>query len=85
MKDETGNGAIEVFVILKPKMYLYLVDDDSDHKKSMGVNKNVVVTISHNDVLLYKKCLRHSMNSFQSKNHRMGTYEIKISLPLLSQ
>ena len=43
------------------------------------MNKNVVVTISHNeykDVLLNNKCLRHSMNRMQSKNHRIGTYEI---------
>ena len=36
-------------------MYLYLVDDNSEHKKAKGVDKNVVATISHNeykDVLL---------------------------------
>ena len=41
-------------------------------------------TISHNeykDVLLNKKCLRHSMNRIRNKDHRMGTYETnKISL-----
>ena len=85
IKDETVRAAIEEFVRLKPKMYLYLVDDNRKHKKAKGVNKNVVVTISHNeykDVLLNKKCLRHSMNRIQSKDHRIGTYEInKISLP----
>ena len=38
-------------------MYSYLVDDDSEHKKEKGVNKNVVGTISHNEhknVLLNK-------------------------------
>ena len=53
-----------------------------EHKK--GVNKNVVATTSQNeykDVFLNQKCLRHSMNRMQSKNHRIGTYEInKISL-----
>ena len=48
------------------------------------MNKNVVAKIRHNeykDVLLNKKCLRDSMNRIQSKNHRIGTYEInKISL-----
>ena len=35
----------------------------------------------YKDVLLNKKCLRHLMNRIQSKNHRIGTYEIsKISL-----
>ena len=58
MKDETAGVAIEGFVGLKPKMYSYFVDDDSEHKKRKGVNKNVVATISHNeykDVLL-KSC-----------------------------
>ena len=48
------------------------------------MNRNVVATISHNeyiDVLLNKKCLRHSMNRIQSKDHSTETYKInKISL-----
>ena len=84
MKDETAGVAIEEFVRLKPKICSYLVDDNSEHKKAKGVNKNVVATISHNeykDVLLNKKSLRHSMNRIQSKDHRIETYEInKISL-----
>ena len=65
MKDQTGGVAIEEFVELKPKMYSFLVDDNSEHKKAKGVNRNVVATISHNeyeDVLLNNKCLRHSQN-----------------------
>ena len=65
-------------------MYLYLLDDNSEHKQAKGVNKNVVVTISHNkkkNVLLNKKCLRYSMNRIESKDHKIGIYEInKISL-----
>ena len=84
MKDETAGVAIEEFVRLKPKMYSYLVDDNSEHKKVKGVNKTVAATISHNehkDILLNKKCSRHSMNRIQSKYHRIGTYKInKISL-----
>ena len=71
MKDETGGVAIEEFVGLKPKMYSFLVDKN-EHKKAKGLNKNVVATISHNeyeDVLLKNKCLRHSMNRIQSKDH----------------
>ena len=30
----------------------------------------------YKDVLLNNKCLRHSMNRFQSKDHRIGIYEI---------
>ena len=79
MKDETGGVAIEEFVGLKPKMYSFLVDDNSEHKKAKGVNRNVVAIISHNeykDLPLINKCLRRSMNNIQSKDHGIGTYEI---------
>ena len=85
MKDETGGVAIEEFGGLKPKMYLFLLGDNSEHKKTKDVNKNVVATISHNeykDHLLNNKRIRHSKNRNRSKDHRIGTYEInKISLP----
>ena len=70
MKDKTGSITTEDFVGLKPKMYLFLGDDNSEHKKAKCVNKNVVAVINHNeykDVLLNQKCLRHSMNRIQSK------------------
>ena len=79
MKNETAGVAIEEFVRLKPKMYSYLIDDNSEHKKAKGVNRNVVATKSHSeyrDVSLNKKYLRHSINSIQSKDHKIGTYEI---------
>ena len=79
MKDETAGVAIEECVRLNPKMYSCLVDDNSEHKKAMEVNKNDAATISHNnykDVLLNKKYLRHSMNRIQSKDRRRGTYKI---------
>ena len=64
-------------------MYSFLVDK-SEHKKPKGVNRNVVATISHNeykDILLNNECIRYLMNRIQSKDHRIGTYEInKISL-----
>ena len=65
-------------------MCSFLIDDNSEHKKAKGVNKNVVATISHNedkDVLLKNKCLRHSVNRIQSKIHRIGTYKIN-KIPL---
>ena len=39
-----------------------------------------IVAISHSeykDLFLNKKCLRHSMNRIQSKDHKIGTSEIK--------
>ena len=64
MKDETAGVAVEEYVGLKPKMYSYLVDNNSVHKKTKSVNKNVVARTSHNeykDILLNEKCFRHSM------------------------
>ena len=43
------------------------------------MNRNIVATITRNvykDALLKKKCLRRSMNRIQSKDHKVGTYEI---------
>ena len=84
MTDETAATAIAEFVGLKPKIYSYLVDKNNEHKRAKVLNKNVFVTINHNeykDVLLNKKLSRHSMNEIQSKDHIIGTYEIdKISL-----
>ena len=74
MKDEIAGVSIKEFVRLKPKMYSYLVDDNSEHKKAKGASKNVV---KYKDVLLGKKCLRYLMNKIQSKAHRIRTYGIR--------
>ena len=83
MKVETRRVAIEEFVGLKPNMYSFLVEN-REHKKAKGGDKNVVAKISHNeykDVLLNNEFIRHSMSRIQSKDYRIGTYEInKISL-----
>ena len=76
MKDETGGVGIKIFFRLKVKMYSFLVDDNSEYKKSRAVN--VVATISHNkyeDVLLNNECLRHSINRIKSKDHRIIAYK----------
>ena len=44
-------------------MYSFLVEN-SKHKKTKGINRNVAATISHNeykDVLLNNKFIRHSI------------------------
>ena len=73
MKDESG-GVAEEFVGLKPKIYSFLVGN-SEHEKVKSFNRNVVETISYNEyreVLLKNKCIRHSMNRIQSKDHRIA-------------
>ena len=45
-------------ILLKPKRYLFLVDDSVEHKKAKGANKNAAATTSHNkykNVLLNNK------------------------------
>ena len=49
LKDETSDVAIENLVGLKPKMFSFLVDDNSEHKKAKGVNKNVVQTTTYGE------------------------------------
>ena len=78
MKDEAVGVLIEEFVGLKPQMYSYLVGDNREHKKAKVVNKSYNEYI---DVLLNKKCLRDSMKKIQSKDHKIGIYEVnKLSL-----
>ena len=75
MNDETGGVTIKEFAGSKSKMY-FLAGDSSKHKKAKGVNENVVATISHGeytDILLNKKCLTHSINRIQNKDHRIKT------------
>ena len=48
MKNETAGVAIEEFIELKAKRYLYLVNDNSEHKKAKSVGRNVFETMSHN-------------------------------------
>ena len=47
MKDETGGVAIEELFGLTPKMYLFLVDCNSDPIKANCMIRNVAATISH--------------------------------------
>ena len=48
MKNETTGVAIEEFIELKAKRYLYLVNDNSEHKKAKSASRNVFETMSHN-------------------------------------
>ena len=43
MKEEAGGVTIEEFVELKPKMYSFLVDDNSEHKKAKIVKKKMLL------------------------------------------
>ena len=56
---------LRIFFGLKPNMHLVLVNDSSKNKKEKGENKNIVATISDNNVkmlFLNNECLRHLMD-----------------------
>ena len=44
MKDNTASDAVEKFAGLKPKMYSFLVDDNSEHEKAKGVKEQIIRT-----------------------------------------
>ena len=83
MKDESEGKTIGEFVGLKSKMYSILSDDSKESNTAKGVN----IATDFNDfkaTLFNKKVVRHKMRRFQSKKHKLGTYEIiKISLSCL--
>ena len=84
IKDEIASVAIDELVKSKTKIYLFLVDYNSEHKKAKGVNRNVVEKLAGNeykDVLSNNKHFIHSLHRIRRKDDRIGTYKInKISL-----
>ena len=55
MKDELGGKLITEFVTLRPKTYLYLINDCKEDKKAKGTKKCIIKRmIKFND---YKNCL----------------------------
>ena len=79
MKDVTTGAGLEDLFELKPKLYSFLVDDDSEHRKQRMRIKcccnNKLYWIKC--ILLNNKCLRHSVNRIQNKTHGIGIYKIK--------
>ena len=72
-KDEVGGKQNIHFVGLRPKLYSFKVEDNSETRKAKGVKKNVIkYALSFED---YKKCLfseeevMKDMNIIRSKNH----------------
>ena len=53
MKDETVSVAIKEFFGLKSEMYSFTEDDSSEQKKALDVNKNVLATVSHNEIKMF--------------------------------
>ena len=76
-----GGKQITHFVGLRPKLYSFKVEDNSETSKAKGVKKNVIKNaLSFED---YKKCLfseeevMKDMNIIRSKNHDI--YSMKVN------
>ena len=80
MKDEKEGKINDGFVGLKSKIYSIKNIDGKESNTAKGMN----IATEFNefiDTLFNKKIIRHKMRRIQSKNHKLGTYEIsKISL-----
>ena len=80
MKDEFVGVIIVEFLGLKLKMYSM----EKVNCRECNTGKVVSITTEFDkfkDVLLNEKIVRHKIKRIQSKNHKLGTYEIdKISL-----
>ena len=58
LKDNLGGIIRKMFVVLRPKMYSYLIDDGYVDKKTKGTRKNVIkCTIKFER---YKDCLENN-------------------------
>ena len=83
MKDEVKGNIINELVVLKSKLYSWVMVD-KETKKAKGVNKNVFDSMRHKEyvnVLFGKKTMIHNIKRIKSKLHRIGTYDVwKISL-----
>ena len=84
-KDELGGRIMKEFCALRAKTYSYLMDDDSEVKKSKGTKKCVIkrklMFENYKDCLLKDKMILKSQQRFKSDYHEIYTEEInKIAL-----
>ena len=85
MKEEL-DGKIMEFVVLRPKAYSYLIDDDNSDKKAKGTKKCVLKQILRfND---YKNCLLNNEIILKSQqrfaNYKQNVFTEEISKVVLS-
>ena len=73
MKDELGGEIITDFIVLRPKTYSYLADNDKIDKKAKGTKKcainKVIKFDDYKKCLLNDKILLRSQQRFLSKKH----------------
>ena len=84
-KDELGEKIMKEFCSLRAKTYSYLMDDNSEIKKSKGTKKCVIkrelMFENYKDCLFNDKIILKSQQRFKSDHHNVYTEEInKIAL-----
>ena len=79
-KGELGGKLMKEFVGLRAKTYAYLMDHDSENKKSKGTKKSVIKRIlkfnDYKDSLLNNKIILKSQQRFKSDYHNVYTERI---------
>ena len=84
-KDELGGRIVKKFCALRAKTYSYLIDDDSEVKKSKGTKKCVIkreiMFENYTDCLFDDKIILKQQQRFKSNHHKVYTEEVnKIAL-----
>ena len=84
-KDELGGKILIEFVLLRPKTYSYLMDDDSEHQKVKWTKKSVIKRRlkfnDYKDCLFNKKTILQLQQRFKGESLCLYTEEIdKIAL-----
>ena len=84
-KDELGGKIMKEFVGLKVKTYVYLMDDDTEHKKAKGTKKCVIkrglMFKNYKDCQSNDEIILKSQQRFKSDHHNVYTEQInKIAL-----
>ena len=86
-KDELGGKIMKEFCALRAKTYTYLMDDDSEKKKTKGIKKCVIKRRlkfkNYNDSLFNNKTILKSQLRFRSDHHDVYTEEVN-KIPLSS-
>ena len=80
-KDELGGKIMKEFCALRAKTYSYLMDDNSEVKKSKGTKKCVIkrktMFENYTDCLFNDKIILKSQQRFKSDHHEVYTEEVK--------
>ena len=84
-KGELGGRIMKEFYTLRAKTYSYIMDDDSEVKKSKGTNKCVIkreiMFENDADCLSNNKIILKSRQRFKSDQHKVYTEEVnKVAL-----